>query len=120
MAPFTDGPIVFTSCNNKQRIYKAMETAKEVFENRSKKIPTSTLNEVMLPIIESSPPPTASRGKYVKIKYVTQLKVATPQFVFFCNFPNEVKDNYRRYIENNLRENFHFSGVPILIHFRQK
>jgi GTP-binding protein len=120
MAPFTDVPIVFTSVINKQRIFKAMETAKEVFENRSKKIPTSTLNEVMLPIIESSPPPTASRGKYVKIKYVTQLKVATPQFVFFCNFPNEVKDNYRRFLENKLRENFHFSGVPILIHFRQK
>lgn len=120
MAPFTDVPIVFTSVINKQRIYKAMETAKEVFENRSKKIPTSTLNDVMLPIIESSPPPTASRGKYVKIKYITQLKVATPQFVFFCNFPNEVKDNYRRFLENKLRENFNFSGVPILIHFRQK
>lgn len=120
IAPFTDVPIVFTSVLEKQRIFKALELANEVYENRRRQISTSQLNDVMLPIIEASPPPAASRGKYVKIKYITQLKTGTPQFVFFCNFPTEVKESYRRFLENKMRENFNFKGVPISLHFRQK
>jgi GTPase len=120
LAPFTDVPIVFTSVIEKQRIYKALELANQVYENRKRQIPTSKLNEVLLPIIEAMPPPTASRGKYIKIKYITQVKIATPHFVFFCNFPDDIKENYKRFIENKIRENFNFSGVPIQIHFRQK
>ncbi len=119
-APFTDIPVLFISAINKQRIFKAMEMAKEVFQNRSQQISTSKLNEVMLPIIEATPPPMGSRGKAVKIKYITQLKLATPQFVFFCNFPDEVKENYKRFLENNLRKNFNFKGVPITLQFREK
>lgn len=120
IAPFTDVPIVFTSVLEKQRIFKALELANEVYENRRRQISTSHLNDVMLPIIEASPPPAASRGKYLKIKYITQLKTGTPQFVFFCNFPTEVKESYRRFLENKMRENFNFKGVPISLHFRQK
>lgn len=120
LAPFTDVPIVFTSVIEKQRIYKALELANAVYENRKRQIPTSKLNEVLLPIIEAMPPPTASRGKYIKIKYITQVKIATPHFVFFCNFPDDIKESYKRFIENKIRENFNFSGVPIQIHFRQK
>ncbi|MBS4061619.1 MAG: ribosome biogenesis GTPase Der, partial [Bacteroidetes bacterium] len=120
LAPFTDVPIVFTSVLEKQRIYKALELANAVYENRKRQIPTSKLNEVLLPIIEAMPPPTASRGKYIKIKYITQVKIATPHFVFFCNFPDDVKESYKRFLENKIRENFNFSGVPIQIHFRQK
>lgn len=120
MAPFTDVPVVFTSVIQKQRIFKALELANEVYQNRKRKIPTSVLNEMLLPIIEASPPPSASRGKYVKIKYITQLKTITPQFLFFCNFPDDVKDSYKRFLENKMRERFNFSGVPILLHFRQK
>ncbi|MDO8896783.1 MAG: ribosome biogenesis GTPase Der [Bacteroidales bacterium] len=120
IAPFTDVPIVFTSVIEKQRIYKALELANAVYENRKRQIPTSKLNEVLLPIIEAMPPPTASRGKYIKIKYITQVKIATPHFVFFCNFPDDVKESYKRFLENKIRENFNFSGVPLQIHFRQK
>lgn len=120
IAPFTDVPIVFTSVLEKQRIFKTIELANEVYQNRRRQISTSQLNEIMLPIIEASPPPAASRGKYVKIKYITQLKTRTPHFVFFCNFPTEVKESYRRFIENKMREKFNFKGVPISIHFRQK
>jgi GTPase len=120
LAPFTDVPIVFTSVLEKQRIYKALELANAVYVNRKRQIPTSKLNEVLLPIIEAMPPPTASRGKYIKIKYITQVKIATPHFVFFCNFPDDVKESYKRFLENKIRENFNFSGVPIQIHFRQK
>ncbi len=119
-SPFTDIPIVFTSVLNKQRIYKVLETANQVFTNRQRRITTSKLNDTLLPIIEASPPPAASRGKYIKIKYITQLKTAAPQFVFFCNHPRDVKDSYRRFLENKLREKFDFTGVPIQLYFRQK
>lgn len=119
-SPFTDFPLVFTSVVNKQRIYKVLEAAHEVYENRKRRISTSELNEVLLPIIQASPPPAASRGRYIKIKYITQLKTATPQFAFFCNHPRDVKDNYKRFLENQLRSRYQFSGVPIQLYFRQK
>ncbi|MCS3553179.1 MULTISPECIES: ribosome biogenesis GTPase Der [Sphingobacterium] len=119
IAPFTDIPIVFTSVTEKQRIFKALEVAAKVYENKTKKIPTSKLNEVMLQVIENYPPP-ALKGKYIKVKYVTQLPGRTPMFAFFCNLPQYVKDPYKRYIENKLREHFDFEGVPIQIYFRQK
>ena len=120
IAPFNDVPIVFTSVTQKQRIFKALELASEVFERRSKKIQTSKLNDVMLPIIESIPPPAASRGRYVRIKYIMQLKTATPQFIFFCNLPDDVKESYRRFLENKLREDYDFTGVPVRLYFRKK
>ncbi len=119
MEPFTDVPIVFMSVLTKQRIFKAIETAVEVYNNRSKKIKTSELNEVMLPIIESYPPP-AYKGKYVKIKFCMQLPTPQPQFAFFCNLPQYVKDPYKRYLENKLREEFDFTGVPVSVYFRKK
>ncbi|MDT3403766.1 ribosome biogenesis GTPase Der [Mucilaginibacter terrae] len=119
IAPFTDVPIVFTSVLEKQRLLKVIETAADVYKNRAKKIPTSKLNDVMLPIIEHYPPP-ALKGKHVKIKYVTQINGTSPMFAFFCNLPQYIKEPYKRYIENQLRENFDFSGVPIQIFFRQK
>ena len=117
--PFTDVPILFVSALNKQRIYKAIETAVAVYNNRTKRIPTRKLNELMLPIIENYPPP-AIKGKYIKIKFCTQLPTPMPQFAFFANLPQYVKDPYRRFIENKLRENFDFNGVPIDVYFRQK
>jgi len=117
--PFTDVPIVFMSVLTKQRIYKAIETAVEVYKNRSKKIKTSELNERMLPIIEHYPPP-AWKGKYVKIKYCMQLPTPQPQFAFFCNLPQYVREPYKRYLENKLREEFDFTGVPVSVYFRQK
>ena len=117
--PFTDVPILFVSALNKQRIYKAIETAVAVYNNRTKRIPTRKLNEVMLPIIENYPPP-AIKGKYIKIKFCTQLPTPMPQFAFFANLPQYVKDPYRRFIENKLRENFDFNGVPIDVYCRQK
>ena len=117
--PFTDVPIIFVSALNKQRIYKAISTAVAEYNNRTKRIPTRQLNEVMLPIIENYPPP-AIKGKYVKIKFCTQLPTPMPQFAFFANLPQYVKDPYRRFIENKLRENFDFKGVPIDVYFRQK
>ncbi len=119
ISPFTDVPIVFTSVLNKQRIYKTMELAHRVYENRSRKITTSKLNELLLPVIESKPPP-ATKGKYVKVKYITQLKTPFPAFVFFCNLPQYVKDPYKRFVENQLRTLFDFSGVPVEIYFREK
>lgn len=119
IAPFDDVPIVFTSVLNKQRIFKTIELAHKVYENRKRRITTSKLNEMMLPIIENKPPP-ATKGKYVKVKYITQLKTAYPAFVFFCNLPQYVKDPYKRFIENQLRSNFDFSGVPMEIYFREK
>ncbi|HXI00470.1 MAG TPA: ribosome biogenesis GTPase Der [Sphingobacteriaceae bacterium] len=119
IAPFSDVPIVFISVTEKQRIFKAVEAASKIYENKFKKIPTSKLNDVMLPIIENYPPP-ATKGKYVKVKYVTQINAASPMFAFFCNLPQYVKEPYKRFIENKLRENFDFSGVPIQIYFRQK
>ncbi|NOX86202.1 MAG: ribosome biogenesis GTPase Der [Chlorobi bacterium] len=120
IAPFTDVPIVFTSVKDKQRIFKALELASQVYEKRSKKIPTSKLNDYLLPIIEKNPPSMASRGRYIKIKYVMQLKTSTPQFVFFCNLPDDVKENYIRFLDNKIREKFDFTGVPIQLFFRKK
>lgn len=117
--PFTDVPIVFISALSKQRIYKAIETAVEVYKNKTKRISTSKLNDVMLPIIESTPPP-AQKGKYVKIKFCTQLPTPTPQFAFFANLPQYVKEPYRRFVENKLRNNFDFNGVPVQVYFRKK
>jgi GTP-binding protein len=118
-APFTDYPVLFISATNKQRIHKVLEVIEQVNENRKRKISTSELNEVMLGIISNTPPP-AAKGKYVKIKYVTQLPVYTPSFAFFCNLPQYVKDPYKRFIENRLREKFDFTGVPLRIFFRKK
>jgi len=119
-APFTDYPIIFTSAINKQRIYKVLETAHHVYENRERRINTRELNDVMLEVIGSVPPPTASRGRYVRIKYITQLKSYAPQFVFFCNLPKDVKESYRRFLENKIRENWDFNGVPIQMIFKEK
>ena len=119
IAPFTDLPVLFVSALNKQRIHKALETAMEVFENRKQKIPTSKLNEVMLAAIEKNPPPSI-KGKYVKIKYITQLPTHSPTFAFFCNLPQYVKDQYKRYLENQIRKAFNLTGVPIRIIFRKK
>ena len=117
--PFTDVPIIFTSVLTKQRIYKAIESAVEVFERRKFKIATSKLNDVMLDVIKSYPPP-AIKGKFVKIKYCMQLPTPTPQFAFFCNLPQYVREPYKRFLENKLRDLYNFSGVPITIYFRQK
>ncbi len=119
MEPFTDVPILFISVLTKQRIYKAIETAVEVYKNRANKIATRKLNDIMLPIIENTPPP-GYKGKYVKIKFCTQLPTPYPQFAFFCNLPQYVRDPYKRFLENKLRENFDFSGVPITIFMRKK
>mgnify|MGYP002639179354 CR=1 FL=1 len=120
IAPFTDVPIVFTSVLEKQRIFKTLELAAEVFARRSQKIPTSKLNDLLLPIIENNPPPMGSRGRYIRIKYIMQIKTATPMFIFFCNLPDDIKDSYRRFLENKIREHFDFTGVPITIYFRAK
>jgi GTPase len=119
IAPFTDIPIIFTSTVTKQRLQKVLDTAVDVAKNRKQRIPTSKLNDIMLKVIEANEPP-AIKGKYVKIKFVTQLPTGTPQFAFFCNLPQYVKDPYKRFIENRMREFFNFSGVPIQIYFRQK
>ena len=119
-APFTDFPIIFGSALTKQRIYKVLETAVKVYENRNRKIATSPLNNYMQDVIAAYPPP-ANKGKYVKIKYVTMLKEAKiPSFVFFCNLPQWVKEPYRRYLENKIREQWDFSGTPINIFMREK
>lgn len=119
IAPFADVPILFISALTKQRVHKTVETIMMVNENRNRRIKTSKLNEVMLPIIETTPPP-AIKGKYIKIKYVTQLPTRTPQFAFFANLPQYVKEPYKRFIENQLRKHFEFTGVPIEVYFRQK
>jgi GTPase len=118
-APFTDYPILFISAINKQRIHKVLEVIEQVNTNRNRKISTSELNEVMLQVVRNNPPP-ALKGKYVKIKYVTQLPIYTPAFAFFCNLPQYVKDPYKRYLENRMREKFEFTGVPVRIFFRKK
>jgi len=119
LAPFNDLPIVFISALQKQRIFKAVEKALEVYENRSRKIKTSELNEVMLNIIERNAPP-AHRGSFIKIKYVTQLPTYYPAFAFFCNNPKYIKPSYKNFLENQMRANFNFEGVPISIFFRKK
>jgi GTP-binding protein len=118
-APFTDYPVLFISATNKQRIHRILETVDTVNENRKRKIPTSELNEILLEIIRDNPPPSL-KGKHIKIKYVTQLPVYTPSFAFFCNLPQYVKEPYKRYLENRMREKFDFSGVPVRIFFRKK
>lgn len=119
LAPFQDIPVIFTSAITKQRIHKVLDTAMEVFGNRKKRIPTRKLNDIMLEAIEKYPPPSV-KGKYVKIKYVTQLPMHYPAFAFFCNLPQYVKEPYKRYLENRLREHFNFTGVPVQIYLRKK
>jgi len=119
IAPFSDVPIVFVSVLEKQRIFKAIDIGMEVWENRKRKIKTSKLNDVMQEVIERNPPP-AHRGKFIKIKYVTQLPVYYPSFAFFCNNPKYVKTSYKNFLENQLRKHFNFTGVPISVYFREK
>lgn len=119
IAPFTDVPIIFVSALTKQRIHKAIEKAIDVYENTQKRVPTSKLNDVMLPIIVEKPPPS-KKGKYIKIKYITQLKSHKVAFAFFCNLPQYVMESYARFLENQIREHFDFEGVPISIYFRKK
>lgn len=120
IAPFTDVPIIFTSVINKQRIFKVLEQARQVFENRKKQIPTSRLNEDLLPIVKEQNPPAEYKGKRVKVKYITQLKTPYPQFVFYCNLPQYVKQEYLRFVENKIRQLYDFNGVPIKVYFREK
>ena len=119
LAPFTDVPVIFTSVVKMQRIQDVLDAAAEVYANYSQKIPTARLNEALLPLIEETPPP-AWKGKYVKIKYITQLPTAFPAFAFFCNLPQYIKDPYKRFLENQLRKNFHLTGCPVQIYCRQK
>jgi len=119
IAPFNDVPVIFISALTKQRIHKALETALQVHESRKRKIPARQLNDELLPLIENQPPP-AWKGKYVKIKFITQLPTRTPQFAFFCNLPQYVRDPYKRFLENQIRERWDFSGVPLEIHMRKK
>jgi GTP-binding protein len=119
LAPFTDLPILFISVIDKTRIFKAVETALEVYENRQRKVPTAVLNEVMLKAVEDYHPPVV-RGNPLKIKYITQLPTMVPSFAFFCNFPDDVKQPYKNYLENKLRESFNFKGVPLRLYFRKK
>jgi len=115
-----DFPILFTSATTKQRIFKVLETAKEVYDTRKFHVTTAKLNDFFLPLIENYPPP-AIKGKYVKIKYVTQLKGPdTPTFIFFCNLPQYLKDPYKRFLENKLRSEWHFTGTPVQLFFRLK
>jgi GTP-binding protein len=119
LAPFSDVPILFISVTEKQRIFQSMEAALKVYDNKNRKVATSKLNEVMLKAIETFHPPVV-RGNAVKIKYTTQLPTHTPSFAFFCNYPDDIKTPYRNYLENKLRENFEFSGVPLRLFFRKK
>ena len=120
IAPFDDVPIVFTSVINKQRIHKVLETARDVYQARSRRISTAELNDTLLPIVKEQNPPPSVKGKWVKIKYITQLPTPHPQFVFFCNLPQYVRDPYKRFVENRMRELWNFHGVPITIYFRAK
>ena len=119
LQPFTDVPILFISVIEKQRIHKAVETFLEVYDNLHRKIPTHKLNDVMLEVIQKYEPP-AIKGKHIRIKFVTQLPTRSVSFAFFCNLPQYISDAYRRYLENQLRLNFNFHGVPIRIYFRKK
>ncbi len=120
IAPFEDVPIIFTSVINKQRIFKVLETARQVYEARSRRISTAELNDTLLPIVKEQNPPPSVKGKWIKIKYITQLPTAYPQFVFFCNLPQYVRDPYKRFVENRMRELWDFHGVPMTIYFRAK
>jgi len=119
LAPFNDVPIIFTSALTKQRIHRSLEEAMRVYNNRIKKIPTSKLNEVMQEVMEMNPPPSV-KGKYIKIKFVSQLPTHAPAFAFFCNLPQYIRDDYKRFLENKLREHFDFEGVPVRVFFRKK
>ncbi|NQU84482.1 MAG: ribosome biogenesis GTPase Der, partial [Mariniphaga sp.] len=119
IAPFTDVPVVFISAQTKQRVYKALGMAIDVYKCRKTKLKTSALNEVLLKAVEAYPPPSV-KGKYIKIKYVTQLPSPTPAFALFANLPQYIKEPYKRYIENQIREEFNFTGVPIQVYFRKK
>ena len=116
IAPFTDVPILFVSVKEKTRIFKVIETAMEVYDRRQRMIPTSVLNEVMLKAIESYNPPVV-RGNPIKIKFITQLQIPVPSFAFFCNHPDDIKEPYKNYLENQMRQQFDFTGVPIRIFF---
>ena len=119
IAPFDDVPIIFTSIVKMQRVQDVLNAVSQVYENYSRKIPTSRLNDTMLPILEQTPPPSW-KGKYVKIKYVTQLPTKFPAFAFFCNLPQYIKEPYKRFLENKLRENFQLTGCPVQIFCRKK
>ena len=119
LEPFDDVPVIFISALTKQRIHKALEVAIEVYENRTQRIPTSKLNEVMQKAIEDNHPP-AVKGKFIRIKYVTQLPTHAPAFAFYCNLPQYVREPYKRYLENKMRKHFNFTGVPIRIFMRKK
>jgi GTP-binding protein len=119
IAPFTDVPIIFTSTISKQRLHKTLETALQVYQNRIQRIPTSKLNEALLPDIEHNPPP-AHKGKYIRIKYITQIPTYVPTFAFFCNLPQYIREPYKRFLENKIRQHFVFHGVPINVFFRKK
>lgn len=119
LAPFNDVPMIFTSAINRQRILEVLQQAHRVYENRNRRIPTSQLNDFILPVIEETPPP-AIKGKFIKIKYAMQLPTPTPSFALFANLPQYIRDHYRRFVENKLRERWDFSGVPMMIYFRQK
>jgi GTP-binding protein len=119
LAPFNDVPILFISVTEKQRIFKSIESALEVYENKHRKVATSKLNDVMLKAVEQYHPPVV-RGNAIKIKYITQLPTHTPTFAFFCNYPDDVKTPYKNYLENKLRESFDFKGVPVRLFFRKK
>ena len=118
-SPFVDYPILFISATEKQRIHKILDLVQSVYENRNRKVPTSQLNEVMLEYVNNTPPP-ATKGKHIKIKYITQLATPYPSFVFFCNLPQYIKEPYKRFVENRIRENFNFNGVTVKIYFRKK
>jgi GTP-binding protein len=119
LGPLSFIPVVFISAIHKQRIYNVVEKVMEVFENRKRKVSTSALNKALLPVIEKHPPPSI-KGKYIKIKYITQLPTSTPTFAFFCNFPQYIKAPYERFLVNQLRNNFNYSGVPVKVVFRNK
>ena len=119
LAPFVDVPVIFTSVTGKQRILDVLQAAAKVYENRSRRIPTSALNDALLPEIENFPPP-ATKGKYIKIKYITQLPTPAPSFAFFCNLPQYIRDDYKRFLENKLRRHFDFNGCPIQVFMRKK
>jgi GTP-binding protein len=119
LAPFTDVPVIFTSVTGKQRILDVLQTAAKVYENRTRRIPTSKLNEIMLQEIEATPPPS-TKGKYVRIKFVTQLPTPAPAFAFFCSLPQYVREDYKRFLENKLRQHFEFTGCPMQLFLRQK
>jgi GTP-binding protein len=119
LAPFNDIPIIFTSVLNKQRILEVLQQAIRVYNSRKRRIPTSELNDFILPVIEDYPP-ASTKGKYIRIKYVTQLPSPTPSFAFFVNLPQYIRDHYRRFLENKMREHWDFCGVPMQIFFRQK